>query len=585
MERNKNIDIVRALAILLILVYHIYALSHVPLMKGNLNSFIEYGGEYGVVVFFMLSGFSIYKSLSRRKDNFNYGTFIKDRLKRILPQYYISLLILLFYTGNSILLFSSSSNCNLFSHLFLLHGFYPTAQGAISGVAWTLTPFLCFYLISPLLYKAIEEKPKLMLVFSIIFSCAFKFVIYNVFEYSVNPQGFGMYFIFGKSIFGVIDEFVIGMFLAKYINSPKDNKKIVLNIILVILSLVGLYFWIYVEKNGIRIITENTNRFSNCFEAYIWYSVLSIILAVGIYGFSQIKIGYENPISKFLLCISKHEYGIYLWHLEFIRIVCQVNPYIQELMTANRRIVYLYLGFSAMFIGILMSVVIDGVDWQKVYEEFKVYIKVLAYVFWAVIGIILIKSMISLIVSFTSGLPFEEYIFMFLYAIGVEAFILYLINRRNNRNSKKILCLAGVGFGLACIWKGFFQDLSNIHFELHLNYIVQMFQSMSARFYESIPHMALLGLLLLGLVMKFGNSHENTRKFVTFNIVAMHITFLVIVLNYLLFLGEGAMAANNFIEYYSGIFIMQLITIFVLFVPNFLYTFHSRIEKHCKLSK
>ena len=123
MERNKNVDIIRAIAILLIVVYHIFALSHVPLFKGKLSPFIEYGGEYGVTLFFILSGFAIYKSLFRRKENFNYKSFIVDRLKRILPEYYISIIILLCLAGGIVLLFTNKFD--LFSHFFILHGFYP----------------------------------------------------------------------------------------------------------------------------------------------------------------------------------------------------------------------------------------------------------------------------------------------------------------------------------------------------------------------------------------------------------------------------------------------------------------------------
>lgn len=369
MERNKNIDLIRALAILLIVVYHIYALSHVQLFRGKLSPLIEYGGEYGVTIFFMLSGFAIYKSLSRRKDNFNYGIFIKDRLKRILPQYYISLIVFMCFSNSIVLLFTNKFD--LFSHLFMIHGFFPSVQGSISGAAWTLTPIFCFYLVAPVLYNLIEKRPKTTLFFSIIISCIFKYVIYSLFSISANEIPFVVYFTFGRSILGVIDEFVIGMFLAKYIKNPNDNKKIILNILLIIISLIGLYFWIIVDRQKIPIITQNTNRFSNCFEAYIWYSVLSVILSVGIFGFSQIKINYEFPFIKFLLCISKYEYGIYLWHLEFIRRLCEVNPFIQDLIVANRRIIYIYIGACAIFLGILMNILVESVDWKKVYKDFK----------------------------------------------------------------------------------------------------------------------------------------------------------------------------------------------------------------------
>lgn len=567
MERNRNIDVIRALAILLIVVFHVWALSYVPVFRGNLNIFIEYGGDLGVTVFLMLSGFAIYKSLSRRKDNFSYLPFVKDRLKRILPQYYISLIIFLFYTGNCFLLFSN--NCNLFSHAFLFHGFYPGIEGGISGVAWTLTPIFLFYLISPLLFKAIEKKPKLTLVLSIIFTCLFKFIVYNLFAMSVNKIEWHYYFSYGKSIFGVLDQFVIGMFLAKYIGLPKDNKKMVLAISLIVISLVASYGWLTVDKNSVPLLTQNTGRYSNCFEGYIWHSVLTIIIALGIYGFSLIKINFENPISKAILCISKHEYGIYIWHLEFIRIVLQINPFAISLVNSQRRSLYVYLVIGSLFIGILMSVVIDGVDWKKVYDEFKQYIKVCIYIIGAIVSIISLKILGTTIIGFTRGGAYDEYVFMILYAIAVENLIMYLINRKS-KNNKKLICVSAISIGLTIIWKVLFQDNSIYSFGLNLKYIVQMFQSMTIRFYDSIPHIAMLALLLLGIIFKLDIANEKTKKFTIYNCIAMNITLLLIVLKYLVFMGEEAMAASLFIEFYSGILFMQIVTVLVLYSPKIL---------------
>ena len=369
-ERNRNIDIVRALAILIILVYHIFAITNVKIVDNNLRYFVQYGGEYGVTVFFIISGFSIYKSLSRRKDNFKYGKFIKDRLKRILPQYYISLIILILFTGSSVVLFSKEQFPNLLSHIALIHGFFYKYQGSISGVAWTLTPIFCFYIFAPLLFKCLEKRPKLTVICSFIISCIIKAIIFN-FVARINAQDASKYFWLGRIFFCEIDEFVIGMFLAKYITTPennKDKKKLAINIGLMIASIVLLYFWIFVDKNKVSIITANTTRLSNCFEAYIWYSVLTIVLSLGIYGFSQIRINLENPISKGLLCVAKHEYGIYIWHLEVINFLSKSNPYLMQVVGQERRIIYIYLFIIVIAFGIFMDVIVESVEWEKSFK-------------------------------------------------------------------------------------------------------------------------------------------------------------------------------------------------------------------------
>ena len=153
MKRNLNADIVRAVAILSVLIYHIYAITGVNLFHNeNLNVFIMYGGEYGVAIFFILSGFAIYTSLKKNIDKFKYFDYIKRRLKRILPQYYICFFILLFFTGNAALL-NKDQLLNIFSHIFLFHDQFPSYAGAINGVFWTLGVIFQFYLILALKYQ------------------------------------------------------------------------------------------------------------------------------------------------------------------------------------------------------------------------------------------------------------------------------------------------------------------------------------------------------------------------------------------------------------------------------------------------
>ena len=70
MKRIKNIDLLRAGAILYIMLYHCYVLSGQPWQAHTaIHTILTLGGEVGVTLFFLLSGYGIiFPSLLRKKE-------------------------------------------------------------------------------------------------------------------------------------------------------------------------------------------------------------------------------------------------------------------------------------------------------------------------------------------------------------------------------------------------------------------------------------------------------------------------------------------------------------------------------------
>lgn len=70
MKRIKNIDLLRAGAILYIMLYHCYVLSGQPWQSHTaIHTLLTLGGEVGVTLFFLLSGYGIYLPfLLRRRE-------------------------------------------------------------------------------------------------------------------------------------------------------------------------------------------------------------------------------------------------------------------------------------------------------------------------------------------------------------------------------------------------------------------------------------------------------------------------------------------------------------------------------------
>lgn len=64
LKRNKSIDILRAGALLIVLTYHLWVLTgSVAIMLPIVDTIVPLGGELGVTLFFLLSGYGIYYSL------------------------------------------------------------------------------------------------------------------------------------------------------------------------------------------------------------------------------------------------------------------------------------------------------------------------------------------------------------------------------------------------------------------------------------------------------------------------------------------------------------------------------------------
>lgn len=168
-EYKPELDGLRFIAIFGVVNYHLlrYYSSNF-LVEDNSIVFIlfkklfSYGG-YGVQLFFSISGFILFKNLSRlKKIN---GSSIKNyylkRLYRIEPPYIITIL------GFYILLIASNriekwSFGNLISSLFYAHNFVYEIPSIINGVSWSLEIEIIFYLLLPfilIIQKSINLKP------------------------------------------------------------------------------------------------------------------------------------------------------------------------------------------------------------------------------------------------------------------------------------------------------------------------------------------------------------------------------------------------------------------------------------------
>ena len=362
MERNKNIDILRAAAILIIVFYHCYVLSGNPYSSlSHISTLFSFGGEIGVTLFFLLSGFGIYSSLSHKESSSSFPSwisFMKNRCRRILPQYYACLLILLLCTPASAYV-NGMHLFNLIVHFFLVHNLFVSTSGAINGVLWTLGVTFQFYLFAILFFRLLRKNRYLFLGVSIAFTIFSKYIMYHYFIPNIPPNDFN-YFIFGRQLYTSLDNFIIGMFVADALNRPAVKKRPGIFYILLFASTVlAIYlcpFWI---------TTASRQLYEDSVYAYIWHSVLAILLGLLTYAFSHLHFRTDRIIFKIFLLIAKYQYGIYLWHLVIINSLITYSTFFNRISREHFEIFSLLIIMLSIMMGFLSTLWFDGRDYRS----------------------------------------------------------------------------------------------------------------------------------------------------------------------------------------------------------------------------
>ncbi|HUK36747.1 MAG TPA: acyltransferase, partial [Vicinamibacterales bacterium] len=166
--RLASIDCLRGLAVLLVLVHHVFRMSFpekslfwIQIWVGATDP-----GVRGVVLFFVISGFCIHMPWARRKtagesSHIDFIRFWKRRLWRLYPPYFFALtgglFLILFlaligkYGAVTPDYFPHQPQRIVYdyvAHLLMLHGFHPEFDGAGSNPAfWTLAREEYLYLL------------------------------------------------------------------------------------------------------------------------------------------------------------------------------------------------------------------------------------------------------------------------------------------------------------------------------------------------------------------------------------------------------------------------------------------------------
>jgi peptidoglycan/LPS O-acetylase OafA/YrhL len=294
----KELDGVRAIAALMIIVFHFFQghnESNIPNLLKKASSI----GQTGVSLFFVLSGFLITRILlaSRSKPNF-FLNFYGRRGLRIFPLYYTYLAIHYFLV-EPLINKNGVAPFNLqYYYWFYFQNFADTFNWQASGPFhfWSLAVEEHFYLFWPIIIYFCKNRNIFVAVLLIIFIALISRIILHIYNYEV------FYLTFSR-----MDELAIGAILAlvetKDKLTSKNAKYFLIGLVLTIIPTIGMWTILAGTANAVVQVTKFL------FISSCYFFVIGYILCVR-KDSSLITFLTAKP----LLYTGKVSYGLYIYH-------------------------------------------------------------------------------------------------------------------------------------------------------------------------------------------------------------------------------------------------------------------------------
>ncbi|MBR5137173.1 MAG: acyltransferase [Clostridia bacterium] len=337
-KRYDFLDFIRAIAIIMVMVFHIWQQSwmwptfYIGDITINLNHFAV-AGFMGVEALFVLSGFCLFlpyaKSCFTGKDyKVSPWTFYKKRLLRIVPSYFLSIALLLLFDKTVNIGVGPEFWRNLINHLLFIENL--TIQKGctyINFVYWSLAVEMQFYILFPFIAWLMKRQPHLTTLGFLLVS--------NVYRANILLNKVDQLSVLFNMLPGMLDLFVLGMYgswwamrLKAGTYSFKPGTKLAFKTIMslgfiafsAVLSSI-LYWLMQFNYYNTGFTAVGGNQLFQTLVRPFWGILVMLQMICGVFLFKWIeKIIACKPV-KFMARISLN---LYLWH-QWISVKLRVN--------------------------------------------------------------------------------------------------------------------------------------------------------------------------------------------------------------------------------------------------------------------
>jgi peptidoglycan/LPS O-acetylase OafA/YrhL len=323
----------RGIAAVSVFLAHMY-----DTQKSGIFEFIKWH-NHAVDLFFILSGFILFWVYFREETPINWAAYLRARIGRILPLYYLTTLIYLpvpFYSllKHGLKYVGRDYPFTILSNLFMFSGIIDGWHHTINGPAWSIgVEFFCYLFIFPLLIiawgKSFNVKNTIIilafisLALTILLPLCYKIHHIQIFHLNWDASWLA------RGICGfTLGFFLCALFRISAVSSWRPNK-LLINLILLISVVIFL-----LARTG-------------CITADYLLYIFPIL--VYITAFDQGVFSFVMKLTP-LQWLGERSYSLYLWHMP---VLCMIGSFYKpafERLKTNPPYGITYLIFAVSFV-------------------------------------------------------------------------------------------------------------------------------------------------------------------------------------------------------------------------------------------